>query len=183
MGKGVSAVGSVYLLLLFFDCDVQTLLFDLSVSLCLFPFIEVLILLECSFLIPSSRRRLQPLRKKRKINLYFCFFFCCHQKIQNIWKKQLLPLCPFFCVSFLLVYSLYSSLKGRISCYPNLISLSCLLSWVTTVSLLSWGVEQKWLCRSSSVLMQLWINVGLSRRSGFKFTFIASERKLLCSQA
>lgn len=80
----------------------------LSLSACFF------IPLEFSFLIPSSRRLLQPLRKKRKINLYFCFFSCCHEKYKTSEKSysRLSVLSSVF-LFFLFIHC--SSLKGYIS--------------------------------------------------------------------
>ena len=97
----------------FFDCEVQplfwspsaSLFLSLSLSLCArFHLLSSSSFLEFSFLIPSSRRLLQPLRKKRKINLYSCFFLLSSKNIKHLEKKQLPLLCPFFsCVSLPLV--------------------------------------------------------------------------------
>lgn len=85
---GVLAVGSAFLfvILLWLWTSYSSLIpLSFSSFSSLFPFIDF-ILLDFSFLIPSSCRLLQLLRKTRKINLYLCFF-CCHQKYKTSGKK------------------------------------------------------------------------------------------------
>lgn len=128
--------------------------------------------LEFSFVIPSSCRLLQPL-KKRKINLYFCFFSAVIKNIKHLEKKQLKLPCPFFCVSFLLVYSLFQLKRINLWCLTYLSFAESqqrlyLLYWDDYVEA---GV--------SSVCMQIWINGVPSQRWGFKVYFYCLREKIV----
>lgn len=96
-GGGVSSVGSHSVILL-----IVTVRLLLSLS----PFLHVCFHLSSSshyssFLIPSSHRLLQPLRKKRKICTLVFFFSCCHQKYKTSFQKSNSRFCPFFCALLL----------------------------------------------------------------------------------
>lgn len=135
--------------LFFFDCwSSHSCLICVSLSLSLTAYFHILSSSSFRVVIsdPSSCGPLQPLRKKRKINLYFFFFFF-PAVIKNIkTEKNIFSLlCLFSCVSFLLIYWVFKLKSPHLLSNSDIHSFFCL---VTTIPLFTWCTEQKWLCRS-----------------------------------